>query len=75
MKRVLLKVADRAPKKKSDAVVKKFTEKTEDGRLRFKKNPPQARVQLFLLVDIAVNHRRCRALVVAMAKMKAHMLQ
>ncbi|MBT8866143.1 DUF2252 domain-containing protein [Lactobacillus delbrueckii subsp. bulgaricus] len=43
MKRVLLKVADRAPKKNSDAVVKKFTEKTEDGHLRFKKNPPRAR--------------------------------
>ncbi|WP_201331316.1 DUF2252 family protein, partial [Lactobacillus nasalidis] len=43
MKRVLQKVATRAPKNNSDAVVKKFTEKTADGRLRFKDNPPRAR--------------------------------
>ncbi|MGN1406872.1 DUF2252 domain-containing protein [Lactobacillus sp.] len=42
MQRVLMKVANRAPKNNSDAVVKKLTEETPEG-LRFKDNPPRAR--------------------------------
>jgi len=43
MKKLLKKIAKKAPKNNSNKVVKKFTSKGDDGEIVFTENPPRAR--------------------------------